>query len=153
MRHAVVVAVLCAVVAGGGDPSAQHKPYRTLNDTVVPPQFASREAWNARAAYIRELILSSAGLLPMPERSPLRANVFGDVTHPDYIVSKAYFESLPGFFVTGNLYRPVGDGPFPAILSPPGIGRMAVWKTRLSHRCPAGRSASRVTASSCSPTT
>ena len=120
MRHAVVVAVLCAVVAGGGDPSAQHKPYRTLNDTVLPPQFASREAWNARAAHIRELILSSAGLLPMPERSPLGANVFGDVTHPDYIVSKAYFESLPGFFVTGNLYRPVGDGPFPAILSPHG---------------------------------
>ena len=120
MRHAVVVAVLCAVVAGGGDPSAQHKPYRTLNDTVVPPHFASREAWNTRAAHIRELILSSAGLLPMPERSPLRANVFGDVTHPDYIVSKAYFESLPGFFVTGNLYRPVGDGPFPAILSPHG---------------------------------
>ena len=120
MRHAVVVAVLCAVVAGGNDPSAQHKPYRTLNDTVAPPQVASREAWNARAAHLRERILTSAGLLPMPERSPLRANVFGDVTHPDYIVSKVYFESLPGFFVTGNLYRPVGDGPFPAILSPHG---------------------------------
>ena len=38
----------------------------------------------------------------------------------DYIVSKVYFESLPGFFVTGNLYRPIGDGPFPAILSPHG---------------------------------
>jgi dienelactone hydrolase len=31
-----------------------------------------------------------------------------------------YFESLPGFFVTGNLYRPIGDGPFPAVLSPHG---------------------------------
>ena len=33
---------------------------------------------------------------------------------------KVYFESLPGFFVTGNLYRPIGDGPFPAVLSPHG---------------------------------
>ena len=32
-------------------------------------------------------------------------------------MSKVYFESLPGFFVTGNLYRPVGEGPFPAVLS------------------------------------
>ena len=120
MRHAVGVAVLCAVVAGGGDSLAQRTPYRTLNDTVAPPQFTSRESWDARAAHIRELILSSAGLLPMPERSPLRAAIFGDVTHPDYIVSKVYFESLPGFFVTGNLYRPLGDGPFPAILSPHG---------------------------------
>ena len=35
-------------------------------------------------------------------------------------VSKVYFESLPGFLVTGNLYRPSGDGPFPAVLSPHG---------------------------------
>jgi hypothetical protein len=32
-------------------------------------------------------------------------------------VSKVFFESLPGFYVTGNLYRPDGDGPFPAVLS------------------------------------
>jgi dienelactone hydrolase len=46
--------------------------------------------------------------------------VFGEVKQADYSVSKVYFESLPGFFVTGNLYRPAGDGPFPAVLSPHG---------------------------------
>jgi hypothetical protein len=56
----------------------------------------------------------------MPERTPLRAEVFGEIAKSDYTVSKVYFESLPGFFVTGNLYRPVGTGPFPAILAPHG---------------------------------
>ena len=56
----------------------------------------------------------------MPTRTPLRAVVFGEVTHADYSVSKVYFESLPGFLVTGNLYRPIGAGPSPAILSPHG---------------------------------
>src|SRR5687768_7572541 len=94
--------------------------YRTLNDRFDPPRFTSADAWAPRAQYIREHILASAGLTPMPERTPLRPVVFGEVAQADYIVSKVYFESLPGFFVTGNLYRPVGAGPFPAILSPHG---------------------------------
>src|SRR5688572_30453921 len=94
--------------------------YRTLNDRFDPPRFTSADAWAPRAQYIREHILASAGLMPMPERTPLRPVVFGEVAQADYIVSKVYFESLPGFFVTGNLYRPVGAGPFPAILSPHG---------------------------------
>jgi len=45
-------------------------------------------------------------------RSAVEAVVFDELKRPDYIVSKVYFQSLPGFYVTGNLYRPVGDGPF-----------------------------------------
>jgi dienelactone hydrolase len=119
MRHLVIATAAIAILAGGGL-TAQRKPYRGVNDTYPAPQFTSRAAWNIRAEHIKELVLASAGLLPMPERTPLRPQVFGDVTHPDYIVSKVYFESLPGFFVAGNLYRPVGAGPFPAILSPHG---------------------------------
>ena len=94
--------------------------YRTLNDRFAPPATATREAWTGRARYIREHVLASAGLLPMPPRTPLNPVVFDEVRHADYVVSKVYFESLPGFFVTGNLYRPAGRGPFPAILSPHG---------------------------------
>ena len=52
-----------------------------------------------------------------PTKTPLNPVVFDELKHADYTVSKVYFESLPGFFVTGNLYRPVGEGPFPAVLS------------------------------------
>ena len=99
---------------------AQAPVYRTLNDRFEPPSIATREAWTARARYVREHVLASAGLVPMPARTPLNQVVFDEVRHADYTVAKVYFESLPGFFVTGNLYRPAGAGPFPAILSPHG---------------------------------
>jgi len=88
-------------------------------------QYGTLEAWEAKAAQLREQILASAGLLPSPARTPLRARVFGAAVHPDYIVEKVHFESLPGFLVTGNLYRPAaGDGPFPAVLCPHGHHRL-----------------------------
>jgi hypothetical protein len=94
--------------------------YRTLDDRMTVRRPASLAEWQDRAAWLREHVLATAGLLPAPERTPLRAVVFDERSHADYSVSKVYFESLPGFFVTGNLYKPVGAGPFPAILSPHG---------------------------------
>ena len=98
----------------------QQAPFRTHTTTYPAPHYATADEWAARKAYLREHILASAGLLPMPERTPLHPVVFGEVKHDDYTVSKVFFESLPGFLVTGNLYRPLGPGPFPAILSPHG---------------------------------
>src|SRR5687768_6080523 len=106
-----------ALLVAGAEPAARQAPYRTLNDTFAAPDHPSLDGWKARASYLREHILSTAGLLPMPEKTPLNASVFGDLKRTDYTVSKVYFESVPGFFVTGNLYRPNGAGPFPAILS------------------------------------
>jgi dienelactone hydrolase len=114
MRFATLSVVLAATTVAG---SAQ---YRTLNDRFDPPRVTSRAAWSERARYIRDHIMATAGLVPLPEKTALRPVVFDEVPHPDYVVAKVYFESLPGFFVTGNLYRPVGGGPFPAILSPHG---------------------------------
>jgi hypothetical protein len=99
---------------------ARQAPYRTLDDKFPPPRFTDAAQWNRRAAYLREHVLAAAGLLPMPVRAELNAHVFGELKKTDYVVSKVYFHSLPGFLVTGNLYRPVGDGPFPAVLAPHG---------------------------------
>lgn len=112
--------VLAAGLIAGSQAPAGQGAYRTLDDRFAPPRFASAQEWAARKAYLREHVLASAGLLPMPEKTPLRPEIFGEVKRADYTVAKVYFESLPGFFVTGNLYRPAGTGPFPAILSPHG---------------------------------
>jgi hypothetical protein len=118
---ALLFACWTAYLPGQPQTTASSPPrLRTLNDTYDAPRVTTADAWRSRAAYLREHVLASAGLLPLPERTPLRPVVFGGATHDDYSVSKVYFESLPGFFVTGNLYRPAGAGPFPAILSPHG---------------------------------
>lgn len=121
MRHVPpVCSLVIALLVVGAEPAARQAPHRTLNDTFAAPDHASLDGWKARASHLREHILATAGLLPMPEKAPLNPSIFGDLKRSDYTVSKVYFESVPGFFVTGNLYRPNGAGPFPAILSPHG---------------------------------
>ena len=81
----------------------------------TPP--ASKEAWAQRAERVRRRILVAEGLWPMPTKGPLNAVIHGRVEREGYSVEKVYFESAPGFFVTGNLYRPKNvTGKLPAVL-------------------------------------
>ena len=113
----VVLFILSGLLVSAAPEQPQ---FRTLNDRFTVPEYKSAEAWQRRAAWLREHILATAGLLPMPEKAPLAAQVFDERSREGYLFSKVYFESLPGFYVTGNLYRPRGAGPHPAILSPHG---------------------------------
>jgi dienelactone hydrolase len=113
MRFLILAGVVLTAVAANAQ-------FRTLNDHFTVREYSSPAEWQRRAAYLREHILASAGLVPLPEKTPLNAQVFDERRHEGYSVFKVYFESLPGFYVTGNLYRPAGAGPFPAILSPHG---------------------------------
>ena len=78
---------------------------------------ATRAEWEKRAEEVRLRIRVSQGLFPEPTKTPLNAVVHGRIEMEDYTVEKVFFESMPGFFVTGNLYRPRGKaGPYPAVL-------------------------------------
>lgn len=79
------------------------RDYNTTTRITVP---ASREAWEARAKELRSQVLVALGLWPMPERTPIKAVVHSPIDRDEYTVWKVYFESLPGHYVTGNLYRP-----------------------------------------------
>ena len=110
-----------------------------LNTPRAFPWIETKAEWKTRAKEIREQILVSCGLWPMPDKTPLKARIFDKVVRGDYTVEKVYFQSHPGFYVAGNLYRPVGQGPFPAILNPHGHwenGRMADTETgSIAGRC------------------
>lgn len=91
-------------------------------DTVVEmPTHRSLDEWRARARWLRRHVLVSNGLWPIPERTPLKPAFFGGIERDNYSVEKVYFESFPGFYVTGNLYRPLDrTRRRPAILNPHG---------------------------------
>ncbi len=94
---------------------------RHINKTYETWSYASKEEWLERAAHLKRHILVSCGLYPRPEKTPLKPKRFGRIDRDTYSVEKVYFESWPGFYVTGNLYLPrSGKGPSPAVLCPHG---------------------------------
>src|SRR5438128_3094170 len=85
----------------------------------TPP--TSKPAWETRRTAVREQLLVATGLWPLPEKTPLNAVVHGSIDRDEYTVEKVFFASMPGHYVTGNLYRPKNkDGKHACVLCPHG---------------------------------
>jgi dienelactone hydrolase len=82
------------------------QPPKDLNGYFPFSPPSSLIAWAVRKELVRRQILVAAGLWPMPAKTPLNPVIHGRIDRGEYTVEKVYFESAPGFFVTGNLYRP-----------------------------------------------
>jgi len=99
------------------------KKLRTLNSYFPFHAVKTPEEWQQRSEQIRRRVLVALGLWPLPERTPLEAVIHDRKAFDDYIIEKVYFQSVPGFYVTGSLYRPktaVGPNKRPGILCPHG---------------------------------
>src|SRR5438128_250699 len=83
----------------------------------TPP--TDMQSWAIRRQQVREQVLVANGLWPMPEKTPLKPVIHGKIERDGYTIEKVFFASIPGHYVTGNLYRPTGkSGQLAAILSP-----------------------------------
>ncbi|MCK4293649.1 MAG: acetylxylan esterase, partial [Planctomycetes bacterium] len=150
----IVVTVLVLVVGflGGLAQAAQEKKpilcqgnYQSQEDAKkqlakFARSYSNLRQWKKRAENIREAILRGAELLPYPEKTPLNPIIHSKREYDGYTVENVAFESLPGVFVTGNLYRPrVGKGPFPAVLCPHGhfssAGNYGRFRPNMQRRC------------------
>lgn len=134
-----------AVLLIGGGSAWADDPSRPASDdamTAVPsselktldghfpfqvPQ--SREGWQTRSESLRRRVQVATGLWPMPARPPINPRIHGRFERDGVSVDKVAFESLPGHWVTGLLFRPaegnrlgVVDGRRPGVLSPHGHG-------------------------------
>ncbi len=154
MRFLLPVMLLCAcpnlVANDRSDQKTNVEPvlcqgnYQTEAEAILQLKrmastYSTLAEWTDRADRIRKQILTGAKLVPLPERTPLRPVIHRKRTYDGYTVESAAFESRPGFYVYGNLYRPLGKtGQRPGILCPHGHaqgpegGRL---RPNQQHRC------------------
>ncbi len=133
MKQFVRVAILITSSAAGliaqADNSAREKLIQSLDD-LATKQLAQRAQTIAkiqtraeaekRKDLVRRKILDLIGGIPA-HQGPVAVKQFGTVAGEGFRIEKLAYESLPGFWVTANLYAPLeGLGPFPAVLLAPG---------------------------------
>ncbi len=80
--------------------------------------------WEKHRDEYRRQLREMLSLDPLPERTPLEPMVTGTFEQPGFVVEKVEFQSMPGLYVTGNLYRPTEvKGKLPTILYVCGHGQ------------------------------
>jgi hypothetical protein len=124
LHRATVTAVLCGLAtltqATGADWTtiygAAREEARQVSSSSLATPLTPAE-WSATVAQRREMWREMLGLSPLPPRTPLEANITGQLDRGDYVVEKIHFQSVPGAYVIGNLYRPARPvGRLPAVL-------------------------------------
>ena len=122
------IALLCTIFLSPSSLSAQQAtqdPFLQWMDQIAQQQLQRRENAIAeihtvadaerRKKGVRERLLEILGGLP-DYNGPLNPRITGRIQNEFYTIEKVIFESLPGFFVTANLYRPNQPGRYPAVL-------------------------------------
>jgi len=120
---------LMALIVTARSQQAPQDPLLAWLDRIAQQQLQRREQAIAevrtvadaekRKQWARAKILELIGGLPDYD-GPLNARVTGRVSGDSIVIEKVIFESLPGLFVTANLYRPDRQGRYPAVLFPLG---------------------------------
>ncbi len=119
MKHAWILIAALPLAAQQADRRLEAK--EGTNYAYTMPRYGSAEEWKARREHLRKQILAASGLLPMPYHGEVRSQIFDRIDREGYSIEKVWVETMPGYYLGGNLYRPLGkQGKFPGIVSPHG---------------------------------
>lgn len=79
--------------------------------------------WRRNRDTYRKQLFEMLSLDPLPAREDLTAKVTGKVERDDFVVENLHFQSMPGLYVTANLYLPKKiEKPLPTVLYLSGHG-------------------------------
>lgn len=87
-------------------------------------EWGDRATWLDRRERITTHLRRTLGLDRLPEPDALEPSIHGTIPCEDYLVSSFHVETFPGFFASGNIYRPRDhEGSLPIVLCPHGHAR------------------------------
>jgi hypothetical protein len=102
-------------------PNAPKERYRLFQEYLVrrageitrafPGDIRTLDEWKRRRPEVLRQFLYTLGLDRMPAKTPLNARITGSLERDTYKIEKIVFQSMPGFYVTGNLYLPTEPRP------------------------------------------
>jgi dienelactone hydrolase len=97
-----------------------------INDACLA-DLTTKEDWEKKRPELRRQFLDMMGLWPLPPRTPLDPVVTGTTDGGAFTVERLHFQSMPGLYVTANLYLPKQrSGRLPTILYVCGHGNVVV---------------------------
>lgn len=103
---------------------------------AVAAQYNDQASWEKRAQLIRQGIFDGAEIKQLSHKKPKHITIHSRKTLNGYAVENVSFQSLPGIYVTGNLYTPLlTKGKLAAILAPHGHGTEPRYKEYVQQRC------------------
>jgi hypothetical protein len=107
----VLISMSCLLFAQSPELCQGHyytEPEGSAKLAAVKERMKTKEDWRQHADSIRAHIKRGMELEVLPRRSSLNPRFRNKKELEGYTVESVVFESLPGFFVTGNLYKPTG---------------------------------------------
>jgi cephalosporin-C deacetylase-like acetyl esterase len=111
--------LLCFVFPSA--PCAQDKKDRKPGDEMIEKYLAAEtdklaqkfldgaktiDEWKQKRPRLYQEYMDMLGLWPIPEKTPLKATVTGEIEAHGVVIEKVHFQSKPGLYVTANVYRP-----------------------------------------------
>jgi len=66
----------------------------------------TKDDWEKQRPILRQQFFEMMGLSPLPAKTPLKPVIVETIEMPKYTIEKLHFQSIPGLYVTGNLYVP-----------------------------------------------
>jgi dienelactone hydrolase len=135
---AALAALLLALPTAAQEPKPDYSRSRKQLDAYFRDQvkrvndncltgLTTREAWEKERPELRRQFLDMMGLWPLPPRTTLNPVVTATTDGGTFTVERLHFQSMPGLYVTANLYLPKQrSGRLPTILYVCGHGNVVI---------------------------